>query len=295
VSAREISIALHGTRNGKGFLCHCPIPSHGRGHGDKNPSLSVSDGQDGKLLVKCFAGCDPRDVLAELRQRGLADAPGEKRSTRRVVSSPKPDPEPEPDERALEIWRRALPAKGTLVEQYLQHRGITLPPPPSIRFLPHVDYMPRIGFPAMVAAVQRPDRKIIAVQITYLKPDGSGKAPVESPRKTFGKLGSGAVRLGPAGLTIGIAEGVESGLSAMQIHNVPVWCGLGAWRLKNVAMPKEARWLQIMADADDAGKKATAALMTRHGLALNADYLFPDPPAKDWNDALIKEAIQCSA
>jgi hypothetical protein len=73
-TARAVSQALGGTGNGKGFLCRCPVPSHGKGNGDRNPSLSVADGDKG-LLVRCFAGCDQRDVLAELRSRGLLGEP----------------------------------------------------------------------------------------------------------------------------------------------------------------------------------------------------------------------------
>ena len=66
LSAGEIAAALGGaTHNGGGWLTCCCC------HEDKRPSLSLRDGDDGKLLVRCFAGCDPRDVLAELRQRGL--------------------------------------------------------------------------------------------------------------------------------------------------------------------------------------------------------------------------------
>jgi hypothetical protein len=57
------------------YLCPCPVPGHGKGRGDRNPSLSIADGDDGKLLVRCFAGCDSVDVLAELRRRGLTDKP----------------------------------------------------------------------------------------------------------------------------------------------------------------------------------------------------------------------------
>lgn len=114
-----------------------------------------------------------------------------------------------------------------LVEQYLRCREIALSIPQSLRFLPHLDYMPRVDFPAMIAAVQRPDRKIIAVQITFLDPRGDRKAQVAAPRKMIGALGRGAVRLGPAGETLGIAEGTESALSAMQLFATPVWACLG--------------------------------------------------------------------
>jgi hypothetical protein len=75
-TAGSIAQALPGSiRNGNGYLCPCPVPGHGKGRGDRNPSLSIADGDDGKLLVRCFAGCDSLDVLAELRRRGLTDKP----------------------------------------------------------------------------------------------------------------------------------------------------------------------------------------------------------------------------
>lgn len=42
--------------NGSGFLCLCPA------HDDHNPSLSISTGDNGAVLVKCFAGCSVEDV-----------------------------------------------------------------------------------------------------------------------------------------------------------------------------------------------------------------------------------------
>ncbi|MEQ9453829.1 MAG: DUF3987 domain-containing protein [Phycisphaeraceae bacterium] len=47
-------------RSGKGYKAHCPA------HNDKNPSLSITEGDDGKVLIKCHAGCKTEDVVAEL-------------------------------------------------------------------------------------------------------------------------------------------------------------------------------------------------------------------------------------
>jgi len=138
----------------------------------------------------------------------------------------------------------------------------------------------------MVAAVQRPDRQVIAVQVTFLKPDGTGKAPVAAPRKTIGRLGGGAVRLGPAEPILGIAEGVESGLSAMQIHGFPVWCGLGSTRLQNVQIPLDVRRLITVTDRDKAGFTAAKELRDRHKFIRHLDYKYAPAPAKDWNDVL---------
>ena len=63
-SAADIFRALGGTKKGSGYMVQCPA------HDDRNPSLSV-DEKDGKLLLKCFAGCDQRDVVSALRDRGL--------------------------------------------------------------------------------------------------------------------------------------------------------------------------------------------------------------------------------
>jgi hypothetical protein len=44
-------------QHGDSFMAVCPA------HQDKSPSLSLSRAGDGRALVHCFAGCDPRDVL----------------------------------------------------------------------------------------------------------------------------------------------------------------------------------------------------------------------------------------
>ena len=44
--------------NGKNqWMACCPA------HDDRNPSLSIKEGQDGRVLVHCFAGCGASDVL----------------------------------------------------------------------------------------------------------------------------------------------------------------------------------------------------------------------------------------
>jgi hypothetical protein len=50
---------------GSGYLVGCPLLNHGKGRGDRNPSVSVSEGEDGRALVNCLAGCDTEPILAE--------------------------------------------------------------------------------------------------------------------------------------------------------------------------------------------------------------------------------------
>lgn len=55
---------LHGVRRASGgYLARCPA------HTDHEPSLSVSAGRDGRILLHCWAGCRTEAVLEAL---GLA-------------------------------------------------------------------------------------------------------------------------------------------------------------------------------------------------------------------------------
>ena len=69
-------------------MARCPA------HDDRKPSLSIRDADDGKVLVRCHAGCDQARVIAALRSRGLWIENGPRRFTRsapRVAGAPRPD------------------------------------------------------------------------------------------------------------------------------------------------------------------------------------------------------------
>jgi hypothetical protein len=69
-AATQVFATLGGVRLGEGaFVCHCPCPSHRRG--DRNPSLSVKDGRQGRLLLHCFGGDSYDDIVAALWAKGL--------------------------------------------------------------------------------------------------------------------------------------------------------------------------------------------------------------------------------
>ena len=59
-------------------------------HDDRNPSLSISDTDDGKILVKCHAGCSQDAVIESLKRLGAwptsNECPKEK-SKRRIVAT----------------------------------------------------------------------------------------------------------------------------------------------------------------------------------------------------------------
>jgi hypothetical protein len=62
-----VASALRGMRTGEGrWQARC------LSHDDKNPSLSTGTSRSGKVLLHCFAGCDPNDIIDTLeRNHGL--------------------------------------------------------------------------------------------------------------------------------------------------------------------------------------------------------------------------------
>lgn len=68
-TAKEIANALSGgkeTRLGEGqWKSICPA------HNDSTPSMTITDGKSGKLLVRCHKGCSGDDIIKALRDRGL--------------------------------------------------------------------------------------------------------------------------------------------------------------------------------------------------------------------------------
>ena len=64
-SAEELTRALDGRWYGSYGQARCPA------HDDRNPSLTVRDGEDGKVLVFCNAGCSQYDVVVALKDRNL--------------------------------------------------------------------------------------------------------------------------------------------------------------------------------------------------------------------------------
>ena len=58
---------------GDGWLVSCPCADHGKGNGDRNPSVTLDETEDGTALIDCKAGCDTEAVVAAwgLRMRDL--------------------------------------------------------------------------------------------------------------------------------------------------------------------------------------------------------------------------------
>ncbi len=282
-AATDIAALIGGglklVKNGREYSALCPF------HSEKTASFKVNPDKGFYHCFGCRAHGDAVDYLRQTQNMTFAEAieflaseaglssdnhngarrhqrtskPSTNGRRRRQKAKPKLELDDQTKARiemALSIWRESEPAIGTVVAKYLHGRDIEVDIPPTIRFHRLLKYSPSgLYFPAMVAAVQALDRRITGIHRTFLLPDGRGKAQVSEPKMALGSIGTGAVRLAAAGSVLGIAEGVETGLSAMQLFRLPVWCALGS-RLDRVALPREVRKVVVLADTGEAGMKA---------------------------------------
>jgi hypothetical protein len=294
--AREIAQKLgHAVRAGHDWRCDCPVH---QGH-----SLTIADGRDGKLLVKCFGGCEWRDIFSEFRALGLSegrptDIDPEREEDLRRRRDAEARAEIERLRRriaaARDLYRRGGPAAGSPVETYLRLRNISGPIPAVLRFLQRCPHRNGGYFPAMVAPIVNAAGEQIAIHKTFLRPDGRGKAdlPKTEQRETCGPVKGGTVRLGPhrPGSPLIIGEGVESTLSAMQLFSLPGWAALCANGIETLDLPVNVRQIVIAADNDMNGVGQRAALSAQAGWGSegrSARILLPPNPGEDFNDILL--------
>jgi hypothetical protein len=68
MQAEQIAKTLGNAKKANGqWVASCPVPSHGKGNGDKNPSLSIDINDEGKPLFHCHGGCSQEDVFHTIR------------------------------------------------------------------------------------------------------------------------------------------------------------------------------------------------------------------------------------
>ena len=120
MNAEIIAKALGGCRAGAGWVAHCPP------HDDRTPSLSVRDFTDGKVLVRCHAGCDQERVIAALRERNLWTGfrLNSLRAARPIVERQPEDNDVRRSKDGLAIWQSATPAGGALVTANGEHKVV---------------------------------------------------------------------------------------------------------------------------------------------------------------------------
>jgi hypothetical protein len=271
-TAKDIALALGGRRatpcaDGAWLTC-CPVPGHGKGRGDRQPSLSLKDG-DRRLLVKCFARCSKTDIITELLRRGLLDAAERCTKTRAptVQPSPKAAPAAPADVRRIrEIWEEAVPPYGTPVETYLASRRLALPPLAAdvLRFHPSCKFAPTRTSVMLALVRSITTNRAQALHTTAIDRTGNKAEVAGRSRNVIGFVSGGAVKLTcdeDVSYGLGIGEGIEITLSLQRFPEwagSPVWCVLSESGIR--AFPVlpciETLVIAVDHDANDAGESA---------------------------------------
>lgn len=289
-NARKIVQALGGHFRGHQGMCRCPA------HDDSTPSLSVTVSADGVVLVHCFAKCSQDRVLAALRLRGLwPEGPN-------TVQGPSPQISIDLRDRgarqrgAQELWTKAMPARGTLVETYLRARGIEKVGLGALRYIQSLKHnSSATSWPAMIALVTRgADGMPLGVHRTFLARDGSRKAPVQPQRMMLGPCRGGAVRLGAPGGQLMVGEGIETCLAAMQASGHPAWAALSTSGMRALDLPRDVRDVIVLADGDDPGEAAAQECARRWKRQGRRVRVARPPRGMDFNDLLISRATSSS-
>jgi putative DNA primase/helicase len=199
--------------------------------------------------------------------------------------------------RLNKLWAGSIPVvAGDPVMEYLEHRGINLSfIPVSLRYHPELMYYREgedraisVGaFDAMLAMVSAPDGSGVTIHRTWLK-DGE-KAPVATPRKLAQGLPmkGAAIRLSPVGEVLGVAEGLETALAAMQKTGIPTWACVSAGGLESFIPPKEVKRVVIFGDNDESFTGQAAAYKLAKSLVmagLSVEVRIPEKSGTDWAD-----------
>jgi len=210
---------------------------------------------------------------------------GVERRARPAAISPAPLSPYRPPARVLAVARGACAvADCPDAVAYLESRGLwPLPGGCALKAHPALEYWhegQRVGvYPGLVAEVCDLAGELVTVHVTYL--ENGRKLSTHEPRKILSPLTGRegcAVRLlepdrypgneqtpyrGKEFSGLGIAEGIETALSAAALHAMPVWAALNTSLLAKFEPPAAVKLLHIYADADRAGLEAAGRLTQR--------------------------------
>jgi phage/plasmid primase-like uncharacterized protein len=225
--------------------------------------------------------------------------------------------------RLSETWMSTVPItdpKAEVLRHYFDLRGIGLEKwlhmvpdhekvlryHPSLTFYSEGELMGR--WPALIAMVTHSDGSPVNIHRTYIAQDGSGKAPIDPPRKLMtpfpGKrTPGGAIRLGAVNNGIGqVAEGIETALSVMVARQKPVWSVISDTFMATFQPPEDMHTVIIWADKDrplpghETGPGEEAADRLRERVLENGRHVRIFTPGRpipqddksvDWNNILL--------
>lgn len=159
--------------------------------------------------------------------------------------------------------------------------------PPVLQYVREVDGV--FPNPAMVAKIISCDDRAINLHLTFLTRDGR-KADISPVKRVMpGKLPDGcAIRLMPAAEVMGVAEGIETAISASLIYDMPVWACVNGALLAKWRPPEEAHEIVVFGDNDAnyTGQAKAYELANRLEVQFKRKtrVMLPELSGTDWND-----------
>ncbi|RXG91564.1 DUF7146 domain-containing protein [Bradyrhizobium zhanjiangense] len=249
MNAEALAQALGAVRSGRQWKCRCVA------HEDHSPSMIIFDGRD-SVQVRCMSGCEPADIIAVLRSRGLWDGMGENGRPWTPKGKKSVSHETLEDKRTQQlcvlarcIFDDAQPIKGTIAQAYFESRDLwsVAMEIDDIRFHPRCP-REKSDHPAIVVAMRSVhSRAITAIQRIFL--DRHGRKT--SKGMMLGSAGGAAMQLQPKiGTMLHIAEGLETALAVIAQDHCPAWALGSASLIQTFPVLEDINELVIWADHD---------------------------------------------
>ncbi|EHU5157714.1 toprim domain-containing protein [Salmonella enterica] len=167
--------------------------------------------------------------------------------------------------RVLSKFSKLEALRGTSGAAYLNSRGIFNLPAEAIRFNAKQRHNGGV-FQSLYSLATDDKGELCYLHQTLL--DGTKKADIGSSAKRLKSLQednyldharSVAIRMFPVASTLGIAEGIETALSAHQIYKVNTWATINSGFMKKFRVPAGVLHLIIFADRDENSATGLAA------------------------------------
>lgn len=306
---------------------HVACPVHGGKDGYRMMPSYAEDGRsfcntcgnkrDGFATLMWVNGWTAREALDQV----LMHLTGDKRGgvlTPRMQQMPVSKPVQKDNEKLVRSLNRVMEGcismnhpHAELGRLYLARRGLKRPMTGGLYFHPRLAYYdPEAGevtgyHGGIVAPVLSASGRPITLHRTYLDEYGN-KLDVKAPKKMMTypedrNILGGAIRLAKPGRVLGAAEGIETGLAAMEGTGIPVWSTVNATLMEFMEIPADVELLVVFSDKDrpsqdhprghgqEAAQKLVerAIAMGKQAIAITPQgEILPGEKSLDWMDVL---------
>jgi hypothetical protein len=254
-------------KSGAGYTAKCPGPNHK--HGDRKSSLSITEGDEGRILFKCFAGCTFEEICAAMgwkpsdlfSRNGHRDARNEPR-----VNPPAKGEEKDFRATDADVERMQMDlAKNPPCQRYIEGRGISLKVATDLKwgFTPSWSFKDEEGntiFKPALAIPHHVHGRLVGIKVRTI--DGTKQFSQMPGSSTNGLYGQTLLNL--TATTVAVFEGPEDCALAIShgLNAVAVNSASSTLAASDIAVLKRFQKIYLIGDMDIAGQKCMDAIAT---------------------------------